>query len=135
MQRNKRGRKSRYQWKGSQTEGVRQRDIVSSEESLVRRVATIGNTSREARGRGNNRRRARRSVTCCDPVSSPLRSRLNVVSLSSFMFPWCSFAPRWDMRETKTPPSGVKKNEMRKLILCTIYVVSMVDKKEIFKKF
>lgn len=42
MQGNKRGRKSRYQWKGSQTKGVRQRDTVSSEESLVRGVATIG---------------------------------------------------------------------------------------------
>lgn len=42
-------------------------------------METVGNTSREARGRENNRGRARRSVTCCDPVSSPLRSRRVVV--------------------------------------------------------
>ena len=52
-------------------------------------VETIGNTSGLARGAGNNRRRARRSVTCCDPVSSPPRSRLDVALLSSFVFPCC----------------------------------------------
>lgn len=75
-----RHRESRCQQKGSQ--GARQRDVVSNEarRRIVGGVETIGNTSRKARGGGNNRRRARRSVTCCDPVSSPLRSRLNVAS-------------------------------------------------------